>query len=240
MKPFSKMTAFKAPSFHAAGSSVPTALTTPKKPLQPLSNPSRRFKPPDSPFYSNAAVAGPSLPSPRVQASPLLHSTFISSLSDQFKLPKSASSTPSKDLKPLGYPPPPPSNPPRIASGSQRVALFNSKPLTKTPLTTRLAAITTTPSKLTLKSESDDTSSDDLTAIDLDAQSRRSIIANQAREHLIKMETDDGGAASGYWSNSAAMARSEEDDARAAESMRGMAISPEKPDRARKRRGFVR
>ncbi|KAG8855837.1 hypothetical protein FRB96_006659 [Tulasnella sp. 330] len=234
LKPIKQVTAFKAPSFHInpppVGSST-TPLITPKRPLRPISDPNRLFKPPDH-LLSNSVVGSSSSP----RASPPLQSRLVSSLSDQFKLPKTTLSTPIKDLKPLNHPSPS-SKLLRITPVSPRVPLFNAKPLTATPLTTRLATITTTRSRVTLKPESDDARSDDLAGIDVDGQNRRSIIANQAREQLIKMEMDEG-AASRYWSNSAS--RSEDDASGSVESMRGMAISPEKPDRAGKRRGFVR
>ncbi|KAG9017275.1 hypothetical protein FRB95_009029 [Tulasnella sp. JGI-2019a] len=227
LRPVIKPPAFKAPSFHAepplAGPSVaPPPL---KKPLKLLSNPNRFFKPPD-------ISVGPS----NTSTLPLsnINTKFISSLSDQFRLPKSSRSTllstPIKDIKPL-YPPPPPLPPSVFGSSSPQVS-SNVKPLTRTPLTTRLATITT-PSKL--RAGSDGPSSDEMTG----TQTRlsMSIIANQAREHLLKMETNNGGVAS-YWPTSGGITSNWEEEC--GESLRGMAISPEKPDRAGKRSGFVR
>lgn len=211
-KPASKTSAFKAPSFHAAK-------------LTPISS-SRPFKALVDPYWllkSSGDAFSNSFASSSTATAALGSSRFISSLSDQFKRPE-VKATPAKELKPLIAPPPPSSF--RPDTGTPGPSTPRTKPLNSTPLTTRLAFITT-PQSSTAKSQP---SSDD----SIEAQTR-TIVANQARENLIKQESDD---ASPFWLGAGAPAMNMEEGI--GESLRGMAISPEKPDRAGKRRGFVR
>ncbi|KAG8939763.1 hypothetical protein FRC00_013561, partial [Tulasnella sp. 408] len=165
------------------------------------------------PFKPPAATSLSTVPNAAITPN---RAAALSSLSHRFGPPKQPNpATPiKKEVKPLL----PPAFP--FTSSSSKTASNvsgSSKPLNQTPLTTRLAAITAPTAS---SSSSDGHPSSD----DSHVQARISIAA-QARELMMKAEEQEP-----------MFGVKDEMD----EMFVGLTVSPEKPDRMGKRRGFVR